>query len=262
MPNLVNKKLVLAVAMTMPGAQKRAQSLQDVPIAVSALSGDWMKQNNIADLEDVAALVPNLSLSGTPGINTVRIRGLGTGGGNSAFEQSVGMYVDGIYAGRGYQFSLPYLDVERIEVLKGPQGVLFGKNSIAGAISITSARPSPEFEGEIGLSYEAENDGYSVEAVINGELMPGLSGRLAASYIEEGGWIDNTLLNDDDQPEVEIGRLPILLKSTSNMITVNTKKTDPKWVSNTLSPVPPILSCLVTRPGCRCTRRPTPTLAS
>jgi outer membrane receptor protein involved in Fe transport len=218
MPNLVNKKLVLAVAMTMPGvafsqaleevvvtAQKRAQSLQDVPIAVSALSGDWMKQNNIADLEDVAALVPNLSLSGTPGINTVRIRGLGTGGGNSAFEQSVGMYVDGIYAGRGYQFSLPYLDVERIEVLKGPQGVLFGKNSIAGAISITSARPSPEFEGEIGLSYEAENDGYSVEAVINGELMPGLSGRLAASYIEEGGWIDNTLLNDDDQPEVEMG---------------------------------------------------------
>ena len=144
MSNSVKKPLVLAIAMTLPGvafsqaleevvvtAQKRAQSLQDVPIAVSALSGDWMKQNNIADLEDVAALVPNLSLSGTPGINTVRIRGLGTGGGNAAFEQSVGMYVDGIYAGRGYQFSLPYLDVERIEVLKGPQGVLFGKNSIA-----------------------------------------------------------------------------------------------------------------------------------
>jgi outer membrane receptor protein involved in Fe transport len=218
MSNSVKKPLVLAIAMTLPGvafsqaleevvvtAQKRAQSLQDVPIAVSALSGDWMKQNNVADLEDVAALVPNLSLSGTPGINTVRIRGLGTGGGNAAFEQSVGMYVDGIYAGRGYQFSLPYMDVERIEVLKGPQGVLFGKNSIAGAISITSARPSPEFEGEIGLSYEAENDGYSVQAVVNGELMPGLSGRLAASYIEEGGWIDNTLLNEDDQPEVEMG---------------------------------------------------------
>ena len=218
MSNSVKKPLVLAIAMALPGvafsqaleevvvtAQKRAQSLQDVPIAVSALSGDWMKQNNIADLEDVAALVPNLSLSGTPGINTVRIRGLGTGGGNAAFEQSVGMYVDGIYAGRGYQFSLPYMDVERIEVLKGPQGVLFGKNSIAGAVSITSARPSSEFEGEIGLSYEAENDGYSAEAVINGELMPGLSGRLAASYIEEGGWIDNTLLNQDDQPEVEMG---------------------------------------------------------
>lgn len=216
--SLSKKQLVLAVAMTMPGvafsqgleevivtAQKRAQSLQDVPIAVSALSGDWMKQNNVADLEDVAALIPNLSLSGTPGINTVRIRGLGTGGGNAAFEQSVGMYVDGIYAGRGYQFSLPYLDVERIEVLKGPQGVLFGKNSIAGAISITNARPSPEFEAEIGLSYEAENDGYSVEAVINGELMPGLSGRLAASYVEEGGWIDNTLLNENDQPEVKMG---------------------------------------------------------
>jgi outer membrane receptor protein involved in Fe transport len=218
MSNSVKKPLVLAIAMALPGvafsqvleevvvtAQKRAQSLQDVPIAVSAMSGDWMKQNNVADLEDVAALVPNLSLSGTPGINTVRIRGLGTGGGNAAFEQSVGMYVDGIYAGRGYQFSLPYMDVERIEVLKGPQGVLFGKNSIAGAISITSARPSSEFEGEIGLSYEAENDGYSAEAVINGELMPGLSGRLAASYIEEGGWIDNTLLNEDDHPEVEMG---------------------------------------------------------
>ena len=214
----LNKKLlVLAVAMATPGvalsqvleeivvtAQKRAESLQDVPVAVTALSGDWMKQNNVNDLEDVAALVPNLSLSGTPGTNTVRIRGLGTGGGNPAFEQSVGMYVDGIYAGRAYQFSLPYLDVERIEVLKGPQGVLFGKNSIAGAISITSARPSEEFEAEIGLSYEAEQDGNSVEAVINGELAPGLSGRLAASHVKEGGWIDNTLLNTSDNPEVKM----------------------------------------------------------
>ncbi len=218
--SLNKKQLVLAVAMAMPGialsetfqleeivvtAQKRAESLQDVPIAVSALSGDWMTKNNIANLEDVAALIPNLSLEGTPGTNAIRIRGLGTGGGNAAFEQSVGMYVDGIYAGRGYQFSLPYLDVERIEVLKGPQGVLFGKNSIAGAISITSAKPSEEFEAEVGISYELENDGYSVETVVNGELAPGLSGRLAASYVEEGGWIDNTLLNDNDQPDVEMG---------------------------------------------------------
>lgn len=232
MPNLAKKQVVLALAMMTPGvafsqaleeivvtAQKRAQSLQDVPIAVSALSGDWMDRNNVEDLEDVAALIPNLSLSGTPGINTVRIRGLGTGGGNSAFEQSVGMYVDGIYAGRGYQFSLPYMDVERIEVLKGPQGVLFGKNSIAGALSITSARPSEEFEAEIGLSYEAEQEGNSVEAMINGELSPGLSGRLAASYVKEGGWITNTLLDTSDNPEVEMAgyRASLLWDASDNI---------------------------------------------
>ncbi|MEM1114235.1 MAG: TonB-dependent receptor [Pseudomonadota bacterium] len=220
MPNKKRKINGIALAMTLPGlvsaqtleevvvtAQKRAQSLQDVPVAVSAMSGDWMRNNNVADLEDIAALIPNLSLSGTPGVNTVRIRGLGTGGGNAAFEQSVGMYVDGIYAGRGYQFSLPYLDVERVEVLKGPQGVLFGKNSIAGAISISSKRPSPEFEGELSLSYEAENDGYQGEAIINGELMPQLSGRLAASYVKEGGWVSNTLLRERDQPEVDMSGL-------------------------------------------------------
>lgn len=205
-------------------AQKRAQSLQDVPIAVSTLSGDALKQNKIANLEDVAAVIPNLSFSGSPGTNTVRIRGLGTGGANGAFEQSVGMYVDGIYAGRGFQFSLPYMDVERIEVLKGPQGVLFGKNSIAGAISITSARPTAEFEAEVGVSFEAEPGGFGVEAVINGELLPGLAARLAASYVEEGGWIDNSLLGQSDQPEVEMsGYRASLLWDATDTISVYLK---------------------------------------
>jgi len=184
-------------------AQKRVQSLQDVPIAVAAIDGNTLKDNKINNLEDIATLVPNLSFSGSPGTNTVRIRGLGTGAANGAFEQSVGMYVDGIYAGRGYQFSLPYMDIERVEVLKGPQGVLFGKNSIAGAVSITSAKPTSKFEGEVGLAYETEHQGYSVDAVVSGPITPSLSGRLAAKFREDGGWIDNTLLNDDELPVVE-----------------------------------------------------------
>lgn len=184
-------------------AQKRAESLQDVPIAVAAIDGNTLKNNKINNLEEMATLVPNLSFSGSPGTNTVRIRGLGTGGANGAFEQSVGLYVDGIYAGRGYQFSLPYMDVERVEVLKGPQGVLFGKNSIAGAVSITSVKPGTDFEGEVGVSYEAENQGYGVDAIVSGSLTESLSGRLAAKFREDGGWIDNSLLNDSDLPEVE-----------------------------------------------------------
>lgn len=199
--------------------QKRIQNIQDVPVSVSAVNGDWMEKNNIDELEDMASLMPSLSFSGSPNVNTVRIRGLGTGGGNPAFEQSVGMYVDGIYAGRGYQFSLPYLDVERIEVLKGPQGVLLGKNSIAGALSITSARPSEHFEAKLGVSYEAENGGHSLETMVNGELADGLYGRFAASKVKENGWVENTFLDKKDQPEQDMDgyRMSLLWEASDDI---------------------------------------------
>ena len=111
-------------------SQKRAESLQDVSVSVTALSGEKLADGAIARLEEVTAFVPNFTLSET-GIGTnIYIRGIGSGI-NQGFEQSVGMYFDGIYYGRAQLARSPIFDLERLEVLKGPQVTLFGNNSIS-----------------------------------------------------------------------------------------------------------------------------------
>ena len=119
-------------------AAYREQGLQDVPVSVSAVTGDMITATAIQKAEDIQFLVPNFTLTET-GIGTnAFVRGIGSGI-NQAFEQSVGTYVDGVYFGRAQQWRSPFLDVERVEVLRGPQSILFGKNSVAGALNITTA---------------------------------------------------------------------------------------------------------------------------
>jgi len=126
-------------------AQKREQSLQDVPISVNAMTGVKMEQVGITNLEKLSAYVPNFSMNQTGISSTITVRGISSGI-NQSFEQSVGMYNDGIYFGKAQLTRLPLFDMERIEVLRGPQPILFGKNSIAGAVSLVTAKPSDELE--------------------------------------------------------------------------------------------------------------------
>ena len=114
-------------------AAYREQGLQDVPVSITAVTGEMMAQTAIQKAEDIQFMVPNFTLTET-GIGTnAFIRGIGSGI-NQAFEQSVGTYIDGVYYGRAQQWRSPFLDVERVEVLRGPQSILFGKNSVAGAL--------------------------------------------------------------------------------------------------------------------------------
>lgn len=115
-------------------ATKREESLQDVPVSVTAISGEKIASAGIQGLEELTSYVPNVSIVQTAGGgNAARIYVRGVGSGNSvSFEQSVGMFVDGIYSGRSRQYVAPFLDVGSVEVLKGPQGALFGKNTVAG----------------------------------------------------------------------------------------------------------------------------------
>jgi len=122
-------------------AQKREQSLQDVPVSVSVVTGDAISKAGMTNLDELSTHVPNLSITEGSQNTTITMRGLGSGI-NQGFDQSVGMFVDGIYAGRDRQFRAPFLDVAAVEVLRGPQGTLFGKNTIAGAINLTTAKPS------------------------------------------------------------------------------------------------------------------------
>ena len=117
-------------------AQKRAESLQDVPISVSAVQGAKIQEAGIANMAALADYVPNLHIANAPVNTNIYMRGVGSGN-NQGFEQSVGMYIDGIYMGRGRQYRNAFLDIERVEVLRGPQGTLFGRNTVAGAVNIS-----------------------------------------------------------------------------------------------------------------------------
>ncbi len=127
-------------------AQKREESLRDVPLSVEAVSGAKLEDAGIVRLEDLKSYVPNLQVSETGIANNIYIRGIGSGL-NQGFEQSVSTYMDGIYRGRGHQSRMPFLDLERVEVLRGPQPILFGKNAVAGAVNLVGAKPTRSFEG-------------------------------------------------------------------------------------------------------------------
>ncbi len=195
--SLANDNLTLEEVVVT--AQKRAESLQDVPISVSAVGGEKLADAGIEKVADLTAYVPNLHMTET-GISTqLRVRGIGSGN-DQGFEQSVGQYVDGIYYGRAQLIRAPFLDLERVEVLRGPQSILFGKNSVAGALNMTTAKPTEEFEAEISGSYEPDANARELTAVVSGEITDGLMGRLAYRSYKEDGYIDNTY-TDQDEPD-------------------------------------------------------------
>lgn len=191
-----------ALAEIVVTAQKRAESLQDVPIAVSAVSGDKIAAAGIMKIEDLKNYVPTLFMTETAIGNNISIRGIFSGV-NPGFEQSVGTYVDGVYRGRPQQTRAPFLDLERVEVLRGPQSILFGKNSVGGALNITTARPTEEFEAMVSALYEDEYDEQEVTAYISGPFTDRFRGRLAARYREIDGHVENATLSTDDPSREE-----------------------------------------------------------
>ncbi|MFT6956945.1 MAG: iron complex outermembrane receptor protein [Halieaceae bacterium] len=179
-------------------AQKRVESLGDVPISVNVMSGDKIADAGITNLNDLADFVPNLSMNQT-GIGTnITIRGISSGI-NPAFEQSVGLYVDDVYYGRAQLARVPYLDIDRVEVLRGPQPILFGKNAIAGAISMITKQASlDELEGFVQAEYNFDQEGYDVTGAVNIPISDTFAIRLAGLTREQDGYYENTNLDRDE----------------------------------------------------------------
>lgn len=176
-------------------AQKREQSLQDVPISIAAMSGEKINDTGITNLEELTLYTPNVNINKGQATPNIYVRGVGSGT-NAGFEQSVGLYIDGVYSGRGRLAAVPLtMDLARVEILKGPQGILFGKNTIGGAVNITTAKPSDEFEGYVDALYEPGHDEQIYNAVLSGPISDTLSGRVAVRYDTFGGWWDNEQLN-------------------------------------------------------------------
>ena len=175
-------------------AQKRAEDLSDVPISITAVTGETVEAYGQTNLEQVASAVPNLKITQTAIANRVAIRGIGSGD-NKGFEQSVGIFVDGIYYGRDQLSRMPLVDLERIEILRGPQPTLFGKNAIAGAVNVVSRRPTDEFEGSLNALYEFNHKEVKVTGAVSGPISPGLGVRVVGYYRSMDGYFTNTKQN-------------------------------------------------------------------
>jgi iron complex outermembrane receptor protein len=132
-------------------AQKREQNLQDVPVAVSAFDEEFLKATGFSDIFDLQDYTPGMFLtqSQTATQTTIYLRGIGTSGNNAGLEPSVGVFVDGVFRSRSGAAIFDMPDLERVEVLRGPQGTLFGKNTTSGAINIVSKKPDYEAGGNV-----------------------------------------------------------------------------------------------------------------
>jgi iron complex outermembrane receptor protein len=178
-------------------AQKRAERLQDVPLAVTAVGAATLAARQINDTNSLVAAVPSLSFQqgANPTNTSFRIRGVGTALFGQGVESSVSVVVDGVVAVRAAQGFSDLADVERIEVLRGPQGTLFGKNASAGVISVTTARPSKDFEGK-GEVTIAEHNEYRVRGTASGPLSDTLRARISGFYNSVQGITRNIGTNE------------------------------------------------------------------
>lgn len=179
-------------------AQKRTQNLQDVPVSISVVTGDVILKAGSPRLDDLSTFVPNLQVNQDTISDRISIRGIGSGE-QAGFEQSVGTFVDGVYRGRGVQSRFAFMDIEAVEVLRGPQGTLFGKNTIAGALNIRSARPTDDFEAAINAAYTPRFEQTEISGFISGPITDTFRARAAfQSRSMNEGWVRNAVTGRDN----------------------------------------------------------------
>jgi iron complex outermembrane receptor protein len=170
-------------------AQRRQERLQNVPISAQVVSSKALAEQNQNSLENLAQTVPGVQVSSDVFSNDLYIRGVGSGP-NVSFDQSVATFVDDIYHGRSRMSGATFLDLDRIEVLKGPQSTYFGNNAIAGALNIVTKKPGDKFEGWVRALYGMFGQ-YAVEGAVTTPVSEVLSVRVAGTFNGERGWIEN-----------------------------------------------------------------------
>ncbi len=183
-------------------AQKREQNLQDVPMAITALGRELLDQHEIDDLSTMTELVPSLHINEVDGPQntSIKIRGVGSFSASPSVEPGVSVVVDGVPLARTEVASLEFADIERVEVLRGPQGTLFGKNSTAGVVHIITRDPAPEFEAFVRYTYEEAQDlpGFLQKGQFgfSGPVTSSLGVRFSGFYKEEEGPYEDVLQNE------------------------------------------------------------------
>lgn len=171
-------------------AQKRVESLSDVPVSVTALDGDKLQKAGISNLSDLSDYTPNFKMVEGGLLPNVYMRGVGSGS-NQGFELSVGIFSDGVHLGRPHQTRGAFMDLERVEVLRGPQSILFGKNAIAGALSLISAKPGDEIESHFSGMTGGPDDTQEFNAMVSVPLSGTFGVRAAFRSRDEEGYMFN-----------------------------------------------------------------------
>ena len=217
-------------------AQKREQSLSDVPISVAAVSGEEITRSGFSRLDELSEFTPNLTITESFTGSQIVVRGVGTSPGNAGFEQSVSTFIDGVYFGRERSSVAAFLDVDRVEVLRGPQPTYFGQNAIAGAINISTRRPTDEAEGYVNLSFGTDDE-YSATAAYGGPITEKLLARVALRANGMDGYINDPNNGDLPERESKSGRVIFTYLPTDNMeISLKYEQSESEQSGHTLQP--------------------------
>ncbi|MEO1246895.1 MAG: TonB-dependent receptor [Pseudomonadota bacterium] len=180
-------------------AQRRAQDISDVPLAVSAYTPEALEDLQIKSAVDLVDLIPNLQGGNNTALGSATmyyLRGQGQDESFPTFDPAVGTYVDEVFVSRQNANNFSFFDVERIEILRGPQGTLFGKNNTGGAINIIMAKPTDEFGASIEAGF-GRFDRRSIRGSVNLPINEQASALLSAFYVEDDGWVENTVTGED-----------------------------------------------------------------
>lgn len=203
-------------------AQKREESVQDVPISITAFSGADLETRGVTDFTDIAQTVPNFDLpsSNTSRNVSVRIRGIGSSGTNPGIESSVGVFLDGLYQPSGAQIFGELTDIQTVEILRGPQGTLYGRNTPVGALNVTTRDPQQEFESQIRVGYGSHEHKW-LNGYVGGAVSENAAGRITGWFRDRDGYEDNVLTGKPINDAKTIGARGKLLFQPSDVLSIN-----------------------------------------
>jgi iron complex outermembrane receptor protein len=213
-------------------ARKTRESLMSVPVAISAITGATLDRNGLSGLTQIDRSVPNLFILRNSIQPNLAIRGAYTYVTNYSVDSAVGISLDELFLGSTRWIDAAQFDVAQIEVLKGPQGTYFGKNTTAGLINITTRGPTDHLEGYVRGGYEFANREASIEGAIGGPVTDTLGIRVAAKYLNSEGFLHNTQRNDREVSEKSfVGRLTAVWQPTSDITaTYKLQREDTKYL--------------------------------
>jgi len=205
-------------------ARRREEGLQNAPIAISAYTGETLEYRGVTKLDEITRFVPNLTIENNPSFGgasnsaAIYIRGIGQKEFLPTSEPGVGLYVDGVYIARSVGAILDLIDIERLEVLRGPQGTLFGRNTIGGAINITTVTPEPgdEFGGEIGAAYGTD-DRINLRGALNIPMGDTLAARVSVASFQQDGYVDRSDGIDLGDDDTITGRLAVAWRPSDRL---------------------------------------------
>lgn len=178
-------------------AQRRSENLQNVPIAVTAISADTLAAKGVTDTKLLATTVPSLTFTTQANLASPRIRGVGTAIAGAGNENPISTYVDGVYIATAGASVLSFNNISQVAVLKGPQGTLFGRNATGGLIQITTRDPSQTFSGNADASF-GNHDTYGANLYVTGGLTTGLAADLAVHFKDQTDGFGKNLFNGED----------------------------------------------------------------